>query len=254
MARWSYGQGARWPDGQVARWSDGQVVRWSGGQVVRWSGGQVVRWSGVQVRIGSSELRPGHHAEPWVELDICDWALVLPLQLPCTAAVLRPPEVQQPVSRARDHELRVWGEGGLDGQTLVILVTCQCEQGLPLEGVYHPDNCPIGGEHHELAVQAELDAGPVAALLYGILEGGEGALVEAPDVVELDLFALHPHREDQPLGVEAGHGPALALHESQAVRSPEVPQPRRPVEAAGQDGVVHRTHGQAHHLGGTGEG
>ena len=39
-----------------------------------------------------------------------------------------------------------------------------------------PDDSPVGSEHHELAVQAELDPCPVTTSLDGVLEGGEGAL------------------------------------------------------------------------------
>ena len=39
-----------------------------------------------------------------------------------------------------------------------------------------PYHSPVGSEHHELAVEAELDSRPVTASLDGVLEGGEGAL------------------------------------------------------------------------------
>ena len=48
-------------------------------------------------------------------------------------------------------------------------------------------------------------------------ERGEWALVEAPQVVELDAFRVDAGGEDESFGVEGGDGPAGQLHESLAL-------------------------------------
>lgn len=39
-------------------------------------------------------------------------------------------------------------------------------------------------------------------------EGGERALVEAPQVVQLDGLRVYSSRKDEALGIEGRHGPA----------------------------------------------
>ena len=78
-------------------------------------------------------------------------------------------------------------------------------------------------------------------------ERGEWALVEAPQVVELDAFRVDAGGEDESFRVEGGDGPAGQLHEALALVRPQVPQPDGLVQGSGQEGVVGGGHGQGHH-------
>ncbi len=45
--------------------------------------------------------------------------------------------------------------------------------------------------------------------LTGKPEGGEGALVEAAQIVQLDTLAVDASREDEAFGIECGNGTSL---------------------------------------------
>ena len=151
---------------------------------------------------------------PWVELDISDRVAVLPREDSTPLTTVSPPEVEPAICTAWDHELGVWGEAGLYWETLVILVPWQGEHGLALKGFYHPDHGPIGGEHHQLSVQAELDASPVTTSLNLVLEGWERSLVKTPHIIQLDLFTLHPNSKNQTLWVKTGYRTTLKIRKT----------------------------------------
>ena len=54
---------------------------------------------------------------------------------------------------------------------------------------------------------------------------GKRNLVKAPQVVELDLFALQADGEDEALGIKGDDRPTRTLHQTHTVRRSEVPHP-----------------------------
>ena len=89
------------------------------------------------------------------------------------------------------------------------MVSRQGEHWLALKCFYHPDDCSIGGEHHQLPVQAELDPRPVAASLNLVLECGERSLVKTSHIVKFNLFTLNSYGKNESLRIKTGNWTTL---------------------------------------------
>ena len=47
-----------------------------------------------------------------------------------------------------------------------------------------------------------------------LLEGGEGALVKGPEIIELDRFRVYAGSEDKAVGIESCRWTSLQLHQT----------------------------------------
>ncbi len=110
-------------------------------------------------------------------------------------------------------------------------------------GIDELDQRSVCRDQDELAVGAELEAGPLDVLVARVpryLEVREGSLLERAQIVQLDGVRADTGGEDQAFGVEVGHRAAGQMHEAQADRVTQVPQANRVVERAREELVVHR--------------
>lgn len=117
-----------------------------------------------------------------------------------------------------------------------------------MEGVDEPDDAGVGGYEDGLAVAAELEPGPVALLLLGQLEGGEWALVEAAQVVQLDALRVDAGGKDEALGVVRRDGPARDVHHTVAVGRAQVPEAEGLVQRAREERVLDGADAEGHDL------
>ena len=142
------------------------------------------------------------------------------------------PDMHSTISGATKYKLGVWTEAGLNGYPLIVKMACEGLQRGAMESINESDDAAVGGYQDGLAVPAELEACPVALLLLGELEVGEGALVEATQVVELDGLGVDARGEYEAFGVVGGDRPPGHVHDAVAVGRAQVPEPQRLVEGA----------------------
>merc|ERR1719334_1903107 len=137
---------------------------------------------------------------------------MIPSEDPSRPSIFRPPQMQSPIRAPRDHKLRIRSETCLDWKTLVVLVTRQCEQGLPLVSIYNSNHSSISGQHHQLSIQAEFYSSPIARIFDWIFEGGKRSLIKTSNVVQLYLFTLYTNCKYETFRIEACHWTSLTLH------------------------------------------
>jgi len=110
----------------------------------------------------------GHHHVLRVEQHALDRALVISVQHADLLAVLRIPDVDPTVCRAADDELRVWGEGGLQGEVLGVEVASERLQCRAVVAIDEFDHGLVRRDEDGLAIWRKLQSGPLDLFTVGL--------------------------------------------------------------------------------------
>lgn len=85
----------------------------------------------------------------------------------------------------------------------------------PAEGIDKTEAASISANENGFTIGREFEARPLAPWEFRTeFEGGEGALVKGPQIIELDAFWIYARGKNEALGVEGGSGTTSYMHNS----------------------------------------
>lgn len=109
-----------------------------------------------------------HHHVLGVKLNTLHRTLVIAIEDTNLLAVLAVPDVDAAVAGAGDDELRVGGEGGLQGQLLGVEVTCECLKGCSIIWINQFYNWAVSRDQDWFSIGREFEACPLDFLTISL--------------------------------------------------------------------------------------
>lgn len=109
-----------------------------------------------------------HHHVLGVKLNTLHWPRVVSVEDTHLLAVLAVPDVDSAVTGAGDDELRVRGEGGLQGELLGVQVTCECLKRCSIIWIYQFYNWAVSRDQDWFSIGGEFEPCPLDFLAISL--------------------------------------------------------------------------------------